>query len=86
MKLLFAKRKPRKCPVCGKAPVASILWGMPGMDAELEEKIAKGSVTLGGCCVGLPSPMWRCEACKADIYREGDRFMIETMTRSKQNN
>jgi len=73
----FASRKPRKCPVCGATPVASILWGMPNMTPELEEKLAKGTWTLGGCCIDIPSAMWRCNACGTDIYHERDRLLME---------
>jgi hypothetical protein len=74
----FASRKPGKCPTCGEKPVASILWGMPNMTPELEAKLIKGTWTLGGCCVVIPSAMWRCNACGADIYHERDRSQLET--------
>jgi len=32
-------QKPRKCPECGQAPLASILYGMPAFDEELERKM-----------------------------------------------
>jgi len=32
-------RKPAKCPSCGAAPVASILYGLPAFDDNLEQAI-----------------------------------------------
>lgn len=63
----FAFRKPSKYPTYCTNPVASILWGMPMMTSEMEEKIAKGTWTLGGCCLEIPTAMWCCKACGADI-------------------
>lgn len=74
MTLVYASRKPRKCPRCGAASVASIMFGMPVMAPELEQKIEEGRIVLGGCCMEALSPMWRCTACKTDIYHERDRL------------
>ena len=76
--MYFASRKLGQCPACGHKPVASILWGLPAMTPELEEKLARGTWTLGGCCMEIPAAMWRCTACGADIYHERDRSQIET--------
>ena len=57
--------------------MASILWGEPNMTQELEEKLAKGTWTLGGCCTPIPTPLWRCDACGVDIYHERDRWQLE---------
>ncbi len=32
--------KPQRCPECGKAPVATILYGMPAFSRKLERDIA----------------------------------------------
>lgn len=77
MKYVFASRKPRKCPCCGEGPVASILFGMPVMSPELEQKLTAQKVVLGGCCVTIPSPKWRCTRCGTDIYHERDQIMLE---------
>ncbi|MCG8037322.1 MAG: hypothetical protein JAZ19_09805 [Candidatus Thiodiazotropha taylori] len=47
------------------------------MTPDLEEKLAKGTWTLGGCCIDIPSAMWRCNACGIDIYHKRDRLLME---------
>jgi ribosomal protein L37AE/L43A len=65
-----AKRKPRRCPACGSARVARILWGMPAYSEQLEQELAEGKIVLGGCCVSGDDPAWACADCDASIYRE----------------
>ena len=64
----FLKRKPKKCPKCGHSPVASILYGMPAFDEDLERKLEDKSLILGGCVVGYDDPKWRCTYCSAEFY------------------
>jgi len=49
----FLKRKPKKCPKCGFSPVASILYGMPAYDEELERKLEDKPLVLGGCVISF---------------------------------
>lgn len=62
-------QKPRKCPECGQAPLASILYGMPAFDEEIERKMNEGRITLGGCCVSDDDPVWECTHCGLKIFR-----------------
>jgi hypothetical protein len=64
-----AERKPRTCPACGSADVVPILYGMP--TAEMFEKAEAGLIALGGCCVSLDGPCWRCVSCNTDICKAG---------------
>ena len=61
--------KPQSCPECGKAPLATILYGMPAFDQELEREMKEGRVTLGGCCIGDDDPVWECTGCGLPIFR-----------------
>jgi len=63
-------RKPRKCPVCDASPVASILYGMPNFSEKLEQELAEGRTTLGGCCIEIDGPLWECSHCKLKIYKK----------------
>ena len=40
-----------RCPRCGSMDTARILYGLPAMDDELEEKMRAGKIHLGGCCI-----------------------------------
>ncbi len=62
-------QKPRKCPECGQVPLASVLYGMPAFDEELERKMKEGKITLGGCCISLDDPAWECTHCGLKIFR-----------------
>ena len=64
----FSKRKPLKCPNCGARKVASIQYGMPGM--ELAEEARAGRIVLGGCSVTPADPSWQCTECDTQIYHE----------------
>jgi len=57
------KSKPDKCPKCGSAKVANILYGMPIFNEKLERGLESGEVTLGGCCITDDDPLWLCTAC-----------------------
>jgi len=63
-------RKPRKCPSCGHTPVASILYGMPGISDELFEKVERGEVIFGGCVIEPDQPTWQCSKCGAEFYKK----------------
>ena len=63
------KRKPRKCPECGHIPVANIMYGMPIMDKKLEENLANGVVSLGGCCDAGIGPDWKCMSCDKVFHK-----------------
>ena len=70
-------RKPAKCPVCGASPVASILYGMPAFNQELEQKMEEGRITLGGCCIEIDGPVWECSHCGQKIYRKRKIYDLE---------
>ncbi len=63
-------RKPVKCPRCGFTPVATILYGMPRFDDELEKQMEAKKIVLGGCCIGADDPVWHCTECELEIYRK----------------
>ena len=64
------KRKPRKCPVCGSNKIASIMYGMPVPGEKLQADIDSGRVVLGGCCISMDDPAWKCRECEADFYKD----------------
>ncbi len=45
------KRARIKCPYCGSKSTGRILYGMPAMNDELNEKLESGKLVLGGCCI-----------------------------------
>lgn len=68
-KIIKSKYKPKKCPVCKFKPVASIFYGYPIMNDDLEEKIKLGKIVLGGCFVEPESPEWECSNCGTQFKR-----------------
>ncbi len=46
------------------------------MTPELEQKLAKGTWTLGGCCIEPLEALGRCTACGTDIHHERDRELF----------
>jgi hypothetical protein len=60
--------RPGKCPACGSARVAEIIYGLPAFSPELEEALESGRTVLGGCCVTSDDPRWRCLECQTPIF------------------
>lgn len=71
--MIRVKRKPRKCPQCGAAKIANILYGYPDFSPKLDKEIKEGKITLGGCCITGDDPQWKYAECEADIYKETDK-------------
>lgn len=71
----FAKRKPRRCRVCGSTRVVAILYGYPTPDVWMDAEA--GRVALGGCCLTGADPSWRCLDCHTPIYPERLRQLHE---------
>ena len=67
------RRKPRKCPQCGSAKIADILYGLPIFSPELDKSLKEGKITLGGCVIRGDDPKWKCAECETDIYKETDK-------------
>jgi hypothetical protein len=53
----------QKCPKCGSANVAQIIYGLTTPSEELKKDIKEKRVTLGGCMVYDGAPEWRCNKC-----------------------
>lgn len=67
-------RKPIKCPSCGERPVATILYGIPAFNRELEQKLNEGRIVIGGCIATDDDPVWECSECGQQIHR-GKAFL-----------
>lgn len=52
-----------KCPKCGSRRMATILYGLPLFNEELDESLRRGEVTLGGCCITGSDPDKECHDC-----------------------
>ena len=50
-------KQPDACPQCGSKRVASILYGLPMFNEELERRLSTGEIVLGGCCVCEDDPI-----------------------------
>jgi hypothetical protein len=55
--------KPPRCPACGGPRVATILYGLPAFDAQLQRDLDSERVVLGGCIVSDARP--ECEPRKS---------------------
>ncbi|QEH38599.1 hypothetical protein OJF2_72030 [Aquisphaera giovannonii] len=64
-------QKPHVCPRCGSRKLATILWGLPAFDDELERRLDAGEVVLGGCCVTDDDPVWECTECGWQAGKRG---------------
>ncbi len=60
------------CPRCKSNRVATILWGLPAYDEEMQRKMDSGEIVLGGCCIPpFPPPDYQCLDCGLEFYNEG---------------
>ena len=53
----------KKCPKCGSKRVAPILYGMPAFNEEMEQKLKKEKLYIGGCCISDINPEYHCFGC-----------------------
>jgi len=63
-------RKPRRCPACGAARVATVLYGLPAFSERLKADLDAGRIVLGGCCIAADDPAWQCVECGTQIHRK----------------
>ena len=57
----------KKCPKCGGKHIAPILYGYPVFDEELEQKLDRQELVLGGCKITGCDPQFHCFDCGRDI-------------------
>ncbi len=62
-----------ECNKCGSNNIALICYGLPEFSDDLQKKIDKGEIVLGGCCISDNDPQWRCNICGNDIYEEKEQ-------------
>ncbi|EGP93349.1 hypothetical protein [Nitrosarchaeum koreense] len=53
----------RQCPNCKSINHAKILWGLPADMREIEERLDRKEIVLGGCIVTNHDPKWECNDC-----------------------
>ena len=52
-----------QCPRCGADDSAEILYGLPSMTPELQARLERKDVLLGGCCLTGKEPKFHCRSC-----------------------
>jgi hypothetical protein len=70
MERIESDRRPQKCYRCSNSVVGKILFGKPMFSDELELKIQKGEIVIGGCCLGTDDPVWQCKECGQMYWRK----------------
>lgn len=68
----------RICLRCGSNNTASIFWGMPAFDEELQKKLDNKEIVLGGCCITDCDPTHHCNKCKKDFSAPTTEAETET--------
>ena len=63
LRAVTRERRPAKCPACGAATVAWIVWGLPAGPV-------RGQVVYGGCCLPVNPPKWACKTCNHEWGRD----------------
>ena len=58
-----------KCPMCGGKDIASIMYGLPAFDEELEQKLKSKEIVLGGCCITEADSQYHCNTCNKNFAR-----------------
>ena len=53
----------QRCPTCGSADVAGLMYGLPEYTDELRAELDAGRVFLGGCTMFDDNPVWVCRVC-----------------------
>ena len=63
-------RKGSTCPICTKAKLVPIVYGLPTSD--LGDREAALEIVLGGCCVTDNDPELECLGCETRFTRDGE--------------
>ena len=66
----------RKCPECGSAKVAEIVYGYPGSDWDWENDVDLGKVVLDWCCIPPEPHRWQCQSCDHE-WGDGERSGLD---------
>lgn len=65
------RRRMKRCPECDTPRPATIMFGLPFIDAQLENDLAEGRIVLAGCIISDDDPKWRCLECGVNIWPDG---------------
>jgi len=63
-------QKGSTCPVCAKAKLVPIVYGLPTSD--LGDREAALEIVLGGCCVTDNDPELECLGCETRFKCDGE--------------
>ena len=63
-------KQSRKCPKCKSRNVVPIQYGYI-VDPDAVERIEKGELVTGGCCIDEDSPKWQCRDCRKEFGKVG---------------
>ena len=62
---------PEICPNCGSKDRAAFFYGMPRFTAELEQRLARREIVLGGCDFSEHAPAYKCNVCGTEYGEVG---------------
>jgi hypothetical protein len=62
-------KNPHKCPECGSEKIARILYGLPSFSESLRKRLENNEVVLGGCCITVNDPSWKCVHCGSVVFK-----------------
>ena len=61
----------KQCPECKSEKVIPVHYGYI-VDPDAVERIEKGELVTGGCCIDEDSPKWQCRDCKKEFGKVGN--------------
>lgn len=63
--------EPESCPRCGYHKITSFVYGLPAtgpdgkLKGDMQQRIDRDEIALGGCVISHDSPKWLCKNCRA---------------------
>ena len=79
---IYYSKKPKICPKCGSEKIASILWGYPVFNDELNKQLDAGEVRLGGCVIDFnKAHSWECRSCRTHFYYQKPESKNKTIAK-----
>ena len=65
------------CPKCNSKNTCRIMYGMPAYTDKLEQDLAAGKISLGGCIVSVNDPNRHCNDCKTDFDTNAPNIYLD---------
>jgi hypothetical protein len=62
------------CPNCNSTDIGKVVYGMPSYEFAMSDDVQSGKIVLGGCCIEVGAPTYKCNICDAYIFKGWKKY------------